>query len=229
MRFGSALALAGLAAAPMLAVPATAQADVQALPPCTLLVPAKIRVVTPNTAVTFREGADCKRAGVVSSSWRAYNPDNVKPFPPTARFEYGSTSMVHQWPDHYWGLWRFKPQWAWDDDVNQVATQNTPATWVKMGSWAQVTATRVGSKVTLRTSSARYAHTSNKFVAWAGSVGQLQYKAPGTTTWKPLKSVKSSSLGKYAYTYTSAAARDYRVYFVDATLIWGGPSATVRK
>jgi hypothetical protein len=100
---------------------------------------------------------------------------------------------------------------------------------VDLAAGARLAVTRSGSRVTLTSSAFRYWPTENRIIPWAGSVGQMQWKVPGTTTWRPLKQVWSNSSGKYTYRYTVTAARDYRVYFPATSVIWNASSPTVRK
>ncbi|WP_328993847.1 hypothetical protein OG394_05705 [Kribbella sp. NBC_01245] len=232
MRWKSLFVVAGLVgsalvvSAPM-AQAATTNAAAPAAGRCSLVPPTRLVISAPYRAVTLRVGSDCVAGGWDNAGWTSYHP--TRGVQEVAYFFRTSTTMVMDLYDYAdLGRWTWRPNGAYDTN-NLPMTQNSPYSDVKVGSWAGLTASRSGSKVTLNVSAARYATSLNKFIPYTAAIGQLQYKAPGATTWIALKSVKTTSTGKYTYAYTSAAARDYRVYFPATGLIWNAASTTIRK
>lgn len=183
-------------------------------------------ISTPYRAITLRLDSNCAAAGTSYAAWDAYHATGG--WQHIAIFDNTSSDVWDLYDWEQLGRWTWRPGGAWDHSYNDV-WQNQPYSDIKIGSWAGVTPTRSGAKVTLNVSAARYAVSLRKFVPSAAAVGQLQYKAPGATKWIALKSVKTSSTGKYTYAYTSTAIRDYRVYFPATNVIWNAASATVRK
>lgn len=228
MRWKSLFVVAGLVTSGLVSAPvAQAAPTAPAAGRCSLVPPTRLVISAPYRAVTLRVGSDCVAGNWDNATWTSYHP--TKGVQEVAFFFRSSTTLTMDLYDYAdLGRWTWRPNGAYDTNNLQM-TQNSPYSDVKVGSWAQVKPTRLGSKVTLNVSVARYAVTLDKYVPWAAAVGQLQYKAPGATTWIALKSVKASSTGKYTYAYTSAAARDYRVYFPATPLIWNVASTTVRK
>jgi hypothetical protein len=222
MRLASVLAAAGLLSAGLVgAAPAA-----QAAGTCSLQVPSRVVISTPYRQITTRLGSDCVASGTVYASWDAIHP--TQGWQTIAIFDETTTDFWDLYDFEPLGRWTWRPSLAWDYNSDDVA-QNTRYTDVKLGSWSKVTATRYGSKVSLATSAVRYSPTYERLIPWAGAYGQLQYKVPGTTTWRALKTVYSTSTGTYRYTYTTTAVRDYRVYFPATSVIWNTASATVRK
>lgn len=107
---------------------------------------------------------------------------------------------------------------------------NSPTTDVRLWSWGGVTQTsRSGSKVSITTSSHRYAYSLNRLVPWRDVKGTLQYRNLGSTTWVNLRSVVPDATGHYTFTYTSSAVRDYRLVQAGTPMIWSHISNTARR
>jgi hypothetical protein len=228
MRIGSSVGLflatmtmTTLAGTPAIAEPSSVNAGT-----CSVVVPNRVAISTPYRGIPVRLASNCASAGVVYASWDGYHP--TQGWEAILIFDESTSDIwdLYDWEDL--GRWTWRPGSAWDADYDDVA-QNTPYTDIKLASWTALTATRSGTKVTLNVSVARYAYSLDKFVSWAGAVGQIQYRVPGTTTWQPLKSVTASSTGKYTYAYTTSAVREYRVYFPATAYIWNVASPTVRR
>ncbi|MFC0625670.1 hypothetical protein [Kribbella deserti] len=236
MRWKSVFAATGLLATSLLVTAPTAQAagasgaaegSSAAAGRCSLIAPSRIVISAPYRAITMRVAADCVAGNWDNAAWTSYHPtQGVQEVLYFFRTSTTVTMDLYDYADP--GLWNWRPNGAYDT-FSGAMSQNSPNSYVKVGSWAGLTASRSGSKVTLNVSAARYAVSLDKFVPYAGAVGQLQYKAPGATKWIALKSVKTTSTGKYTYAYTASAARDYRVYFPETSVIWNAASATIRK
>lgn len=189
--------------------------------------PKRVAVSSPYQAVKLTLGADCAAAGVVDAYWYARHA-TAGPVTP-ASFEDGAKSdLADVYDFDPLGRWMWQGSGAFDRNGRPVA-QKTAYTDVKVASWSRVKAVRAGAKVTLSVSAARYAHTLDRFVPWVSAAGQLQHKPPGGRKWIPLKSVRTDAAGRYTYSYTTTAVRDYRVYFPATSVIWEVASPTVRK
>ncbi|MFC0624771.1 hypothetical protein [Kribbella deserti] len=194
---------------------------------CSLRVPARIAINSPYQAVKVSLGPNCAAAGVVDAYWTAYHP--VAGGAAFAAFETKArTGVVDVYDFDPLGRWSWRPSGAFGDGSEPIA-QNSLTSMVKVASWSGLKASRAGAKVTLTVSAARYAASLDRLVGWAAATGQLQYKVPGTTTWKPLKSVRTTNTGHYTYTYTMPTPRDYRAVFPTTSLIWNTTTPTTRK
>jgi hypothetical protein len=222
MRLTSLLAAVGVVTAGLVAAtPAASAAGA-----CSLYVPSRLSISQPYQAVTLRLGSNCTAAGVVSASWTAYHPtQGLEAF---ASFDNTQSDIVNLYDSASLGRWNWQPDWAHDAAYNDVY-QYSPYTDVRLGSYGRVTATRSGSRVTVRTTAARYWQSGSRFIGWADARGQIQYRTPGSTTWRGLKEVYSSPSGTYSYTYPTTATRDYRVVLRSTGTIWGSTSPVARR
>jgi hypothetical protein len=224
MRLTSLLAALGLVATSLVAAtpPASAAGT------CSLYVPSKLTISQPYRAIAVTLGPNCNAAGVTDAYWAAFHPTQGQV--EAASFYDGDQAEIIDLYDYSTlGQWNWRPGGAFDDNGNRVY-QYSPYTDVRLGSYARLTATRgAGNKVTIRTGAARYWQTGRKFINWADARGQIQYRTPGSMTWRSLKEVYSSAGGAYSYTYTTTAARDYRVVLRSTGTIWGSISPVVRR
>jgi hypothetical protein len=222
MRVPSLLAATGLVATGLIAATPTANAAGA----CSIYVLTKFSITAPYRAVPVSQGPNCAVAGVVSAAWTGYHPTagpaSVVTFANGAR-----SDTVELYDDVPLGLWNWRPGYAYDANDNAVY-QYSPYTDVRLGSYGRVTVARTGTRVNVRTTAMRYWSGGDKFIGWSDARGQIQYRTLGTTTWVGLKDVYSSPTGLYSYTFTSAAARDYRVVLAATPQIWNAVSPTVR-
>jgi hypothetical protein len=223
MRLPILLTATGVVAAGLIAITPAASADGT----CSLYVLTKFSITQPHRAVTVNQGPNCAAAGIVNAAWTAHHPSagaaSVVIFPGGAR-----SDTVDLTDDLPLGLWNWRPGYAYDANDNDVF-QYSPYTDVRLGSYGQVTVTHTGSRVDLRTTAMRYWAGGDRFIGWSGARGQLQYRTPGTTTWRGLKDVYSNSGGLYGYTYATTAVRDYRLVLIASSQIWGSSSPVVRR
>ncbi|HEY0692133.1 MAG TPA: hypothetical protein VGD71_24205 [Kribbella sp.] len=223
MRLLSLLAAAGLVAGgAVAAAPAATAAGT-----CSLYVPSRFSIGQEYRDITVPQGPNCAAAGVVGAFWFAHHP--TKGDVTDAGYENKARSTtVTLYDTMPIGRWTWRPGTAWDT-TGTVVYQYTTYTDVRLATYGRVTPTRSGTKVNVKTTAMRYWQGGHKFIGWSGARGQIQYRTPGTTTWRALKDVYSTSTGAYSYTYTTSAVRDYRVVFGDVSTMWGSTSPIVRK
>jgi len=201
----------------------------QAAGSCSLYIPSRISIGTPYRAITARLGPNCSAAGVDWANWDGYHP--TQGLQEILIFD-GTTTTT--WNLYSWepiGRWQWRAEGAYDPDSNPVFQYGPYYTDIRLASYGRVTATRSGSRVNVRTSAYRYWGDGEKFMGWAYARGQIQYRTPGSNTWRGLKEVYSYSNGTYSYTYTTSAGRYYRVVLYDAPnkTIWGSTSPQVYR
>jgi hypothetical protein len=224
MRLLSLLAAAGLiAGGAVAAAPAASAAGT-----CSMYVPSRFSIGQPYRDITVPQGPNCAAARVVEAFWFAYHPTKGDVglgagYQDSARST--KITLVDTMPI---GRWTWQPSVAFDANFHDVYLYTT-YTDVRLASYGRVTPTRSGTKVNVKTTAMRYWQGGHKFIGWSGARGQIQYRTPGTTTWRALKDVYSTSTGAYSYTYTTSAVRDYRVVFGDVSTMWGSTSPIVRK
>jgi hypothetical protein len=223
MRLKSLLVAVGLVTTGLVAATPTASAAGT----CSLYVPSKLTISQPYRAITVTLGPNCAAAGVNDAFWTAYHPSQG-PQGAAAFFDGDQSEIVDLYDYASVGVWNWRPGGAYGS-MGERVYQYSPYTDVRLGSYTRVAATRTGTKVTLRTSAARYWPGGEKFIGWADARGQIQYRTPGSTTWRGLKEIYSNGIGAYSYTYTTTAARDYRVVLRSTATIWGSTSPIVRR
>ncbi|TCN34878.1 hypothetical protein EV644_118128 [Kribbella orskensis] len=217
------LAVAGLTA---IAAPTATAAGT-----CSAYIPSRVSIGQPYRGITIRAGSNCQSAQMDWAAWEAYHP--TQGYQTSVLFDYPSFSDT--WDLYSWdaplGRWQWRPAGAYDANSNEIYQYGPYYTDVRLSSYGRVTATRSGSRVVVRTAAARYWGAGEKFVGWAYARGQIQYRTPGTSTWRGLKDVYSNSSGTYSYTYPTSAARYYRVVLYDAAnkTIWGSTSPQVYR
>jgi hypothetical protein len=227
MRITTALAAVIATAGLVAAAPAAAAA-----PPkptaggCSVAIPSKIAITSPYREVPAWLTANCTAAGTDVALWEALHPTQGSQGGIIFDGETTTTYELYDVVDL--GRWKWQPRGAFDAESDPIV-QNTPYTDVKVGSWASLTGTRSGAKVTLTTSVARYSSSYERYIPWAGATGQLQYRIKGTTAWKALAGVKANASGKYTYTRNWGAALEYRVYFPATAYIWNVATPTVYR
>jgi hypothetical protein len=228
-RLTTVIAATGLAAAGLTATAPTATAAGS----CSAYIPSRVAVGQPYRAITIRAGSNCSTAQMDWAAWFAYHP--TQGLQEVAFFEHPSYSDTwHMYSASAYtpiGRWQWRPEGAYDRSSEPIYQYGPYYTDVRLASYGRVTATRIGSRVNLRTSAYRYWGDGAKFIGWASARGQIQYRSPGTSTWRALKEVYSYPNGTYSYTYTTSAARYYRVVFYDASnkTIWGSTSPQVYR
>ncbi|TCO49223.1 hypothetical protein EV646_103201 [Kribbella antiqua] len=225
MRVLSFLAAAGVFAAGVIgAAPAAEAAGT-----CSLYVQSKISIGSPYRTITVKEGPNCTSAGVMDAYWTAVHPTQGEGV--GADFEnYARSTTVPIYDFFPLGKWTWRGDGAYKAaDTTPSVYQYSPVTDVRLASYGRVYPTRTGSKVNIKTSANRYWAGGSKFIGWSGARGQIQYRTPGTTTWKGLKDVYSTSTGAYSYTYSTTAVREYRVVLYAVSTIWESTSPIVKK
>jgi len=239
-----AAATASLSTLAMSAVPATAQVDPEA--PCTyadLVLPPRVGISSARVYPVAEVETDCWPPAELhpenlSMVWSVHAPNGrVGPNPVWYHASMNPAHLVIDPPVHIFdhtspGRWTWRPVSGYVDqrDATRELTageMNTPVVDVRVTSRAGITATRLGGKVTVSTRATRFWTSTVTFGPWGGAVGLIQYRVPGTTTWLGLKNVASDAQGRYSYTYTVSARRDYRVLLFNATYVFGGSSTAI--
>jgi hypothetical protein len=223
MRLLSLLAAAGLVAGGVVAAaPAASAAGT-----CSMYVPSRFSIGQSYRTITVPQGPNCAAVGVIDASWFAYHPTKGE-VNHVMFLDHSRSEIVELWDVMPIGRWTWRPGAAYAA-YGLPVYQYTTSTDVRLATYGRVTPTRSGTKVNVKTTAMRYWQGGHKFIGWSGARGQIQYRTPGTTTWRALKDVYSTTSGTYSYTYTTSAVRDYRVVFGDASTMWGSTSPIVRK
>jgi hypothetical protein len=225
------LLASGLAFGPQAQAAAPAPADSTAARTCTIYPPRSVAIGSNERTIYVRIGSDCEVAPrKIYARWDLSNPNH--PSNVYHRITYGEGVTVMPWKildeEEPLGFTTWRPYEASDANGGEFV-QNQPTTLIKVASWAGITATRSGSRVTLTGAAARYSANANRMIAWTRAYGQLQYKARGTTTWRALAGGYTNSVGRLSVTTTSSTARDYRFVVPQTAQIWTAVSPTATR
>jgi len=222
--------LAAVGCAALLAAPAVAGAvaPAQAAGTCNLVVPARLAVVSPyrDVALTVSSGCPASKPGGWAT-WFAYRPAagprDMVIFDGAARAGWD----VYDSSTPY-GVWTWRADSCDDADFNSCS-QNSPTTDIRAGARSSLTSSRAGSYVTLTVLTSFYSQSASTFQAWADSKVMLQYRTPGTASWKDLRSATTVSDGSASYRTYSPSDREYRAVSASTSTTWGTTSAVTRR
>jgi hypothetical protein len=193
---------------------------------CSVAIPTTVSIAKPYTLIPAKLGANCAASGTDFASWDVrhsyYGPMDFLLFDQTISDSYGF------YDEDPYGTYYVEPGMAWDSEAN-VLTQNERSFAVKLDSRLGLTAARAGSYVTLSATASFYGPTGNAFRAWNKDKVVLQYKTPGTTTWRYLTTVTTTSNGKTSYRVYAPKGRHYRAGSYATATIWGQASAAVYR
>jgi hypothetical protein len=117
---------------------------------------------------------------------------------------------------------------GWTQDLEDQAWRGD-TTVVKYGSWAGISATRVGTRVTLSAYVTRYNPSGNNFVPYGGRVIAFQHCLTDVSGCSTLAYAVTNSAGRATITVNAPALRSYRVTYGDSTQFWGATSARARR
>jgi hypothetical protein len=216
----AALASAAALTATVAAVAPSAQADGT----CDLHVTSRVAISRPYVGIPISMSGDCTDGGW--ANWDLYHP--TQGFQDMAYFD-GTTTEI--WDVYDWGTQIGKQTWrpdvAYDWDSNELI-QNSPVTDVRLATGAWIASSRSGSVVTLTGTSLLYSTSTDRFFKRSAG-GVFQYRERGTTTWKNLKSVWTSSTGTTTMRYTYSGTRDYRFALYSTPISWDVGSATTTR
>ncbi|TCC41395.1 hypothetical protein [Kribbella speibonae] len=211
-----ALLAAGLTVAP----PAHAVPE-QTTTVCNLVVPARISVNGEYYGEWARLGSGCP-ASVYTAVWKS-SPAAT----PNAqgRLEFTKGSRMVQF-----GFFGSNPPLGtitWSPaggatNINgvKVADLGTAYSVSRCASVAALSGGRKGSRTALLTTVSYWRPASNRYVRWANKQVLIQYQDIGTSTWKGLAYVTTSSVGQVTYNYYPNRTRRYRVYVPGTSSIW---------
>ncbi|MGL5816717.1 MAG: hypothetical protein ACRCYR_04080 [Phycicoccus sp.] len=213
-----AAAAAGIGLAASTAAPASAAAD------CTLSVTSRVAISRPYLELPVRAAGTCTQPGGLAA-WELIHP--TRGFENAVVFESGPTTTWDVYSDAYIGTMTWRPEFAADGAGNAVS-QNTAYTTVKLAAGAWISSSRSGDVVTLRGTSLLYSTDNNVFFKRSAG-GVFQYRDLGSTQWKNLKSVWTTSAGTATMSYRYSAQRDYRFALYSTPISWDVGSATTRR
>lgn len=188
-------------------------APAQAAPYCNIYPPSRVAIWGESQTFTYTFGAGCEVSGAAAASWRAAYPDSEEGrYVAEASWERGRDLTGS---DTVW-QWQRKGRVQWTPVGSDPGLiQNQAWTTIKFGAVSYIAARRTGGyhEVTARA----YHYTPGTVVGGiapsGGRPGQVQFRTPGSSTWRPVAGVRLERDGRVIIRTWSPGARYYRVSF----------------
>ncbi|MGL4743041.1 MAG: hypothetical protein ACRCXL_01435 [Dermatophilaceae bacterium] len=200
------------------ATPASAAAG------CTLSVTNRVAIARPYLELPVRASGTCTQPDGLAV-WDLIHP--TQGYDNSVFFAGGAASTWEVYSDTYIGTMAWRPDVAFDENLTEVS-QNTAYTTVKLAAGAWISSSRSGDVVTLRGTSLLYSVGNDEFFKRPAG-GVFQYRDLGSTQWKNLKSVWTTSAGTATMSYRYTPQRDYRFALYSTPISWDVGSATTRR
>ncbi|TWD84355.1 hypothetical protein FB561_5542 [Kribbella amoyensis] len=212
-----------LAAAGCLTVAPLPAAQAQTTGTCVLHAPTRVAIGRPYIGLRLTMSGPCTAGGW--AAWDLYHPS--RGLQDTAFFDNTSSDMWDVYDFHTIGQHTWRPSGAYDGAFNSQS-QNTVVSDVRLAAGAWIASSRKADVVTLTGTSLLYSPTSQSYFK-RSAAGVFQYRERGTTTWKNLKSVRTSSAGTVSMSYRYSKTRDYRFALYSTPISWDLGSATTTR
>jgi hypothetical protein len=196
---------------------------------CSLVMPSKVVVDTRTERMGFRISSNCQANGADHASWDLIHTGMGF----AAGLQFESADILH--PDWYvdWsdtapmGAWTLRPGGAGQADGNPLK-QNTAALQVKYASRLAATVKRTTSALTWTATATQWSGSKHGWNTRARVTVGLFHQAPGSTTWKYVKSATTSSTGRATITLGSPKSGNYRLTVAETPTVWASYSTPVR-
>ncbi len=168
----------------------------QAAAPCDLAAPYRVVIGQPYKEFKLYASSICSQNGG-SSGWDLIHPSQGSQG--GAYFIGTSQESWDVYDFHTIGLHTWRPSGAFDSGGDPL-TQNTVQSDIRLATAAWITSKRTSDVVTLTGTSLLYSTGSDSYFKRSAK-GAFQFKERGTTTWKGLKAVTTSSAGVATMSY----------------------------
>lgn len=185
-------------------------------PRCAAVVAPRVRVNAPSEKVPVRLSTTCSALHVIYASWKI---SSSRGFVGSVVFDHATTDTWTVFDGDPMGRYVFEPKSAQTLD-NTSVPQNRPTPLVRRDSRLSLGGSRSGSTVTVRAALSAYSAAANGYRPWARTHVVLVYRTCSTCAWHLLRTLTTNTHGQASYTFTSAAAREYRVTSAGTSQVW---------
>ncbi len=226
MRYRSLLLAAGVLTSGLLIGPTTADAAPQALPTCSLPVPAKLVINSPDSYIySMKLGGGCPKT-VQDTTWWAVRPDGTYNFGIGGPWD-SVTLWINKTPIGVTTRWT--PEGYGRDSAGRNVARLLPATsMTKCAAAIGLSGVRSGTKTTVYARASYYNTKTKSFTRHHGRV-LFQKRDLGSNTWTDLGwAYPNAKTGAASFTIITNRSRDYRVYVPSSNTVWYAYSATKR-
>jgi hypothetical protein len=217
------VALLGTLILPTAAPPASAAVGGN----CSVVVPTTVSITRPYTLMSAKLGSDCAASGMQYAWWQVrhsyYGPSDWLGFDSSHS---AITTGFYDWERV--GTYYVEPDWAVNTNSDDLM-QNSRSYVVKWGSRIAVSTTRAGSYVTVNVAASYYSPVAQAFTPWGKDKVVIQYRTPGSSTWRYMTTKYTASNGKTSYRVYAPKSRYYRAGSYATSAVWGQSSAAVTR
>lgn len=219
MRLRSVVLPVVVACAAAVAVPTSAAA---APSQCSLVMPTKVVVAAATTEMDFYVASNCTTNGADHANWRlGHGSGTSGPIDLDAAGIEARDYFIEWYDDDPMGTWYLKPTGSAKADTTPL-TQNSTTIAVKYASKLTTKVTRTSTKLTWAVTASTWSGRAHAYYPRANAPVSLFHRAPGSTTWKYVKSVTASRTGKATVTMTNPKAGSYRLGMGETGTAWAG-------
>jgi hypothetical protein len=213
-----------LAFAAAIGLPSAAQS---AATQCSIVMPSKVAIGAAKVTTPIRVASNCTANDVDMAHWAlehasgAYTPLDFV-------VSVGDISQRLQWfDDDPMGTWTTSPEEA-TTAADDPLVQNTTTTRVKYAARLTTRATRTTHALSWAVTATQWSGRSHGYVGRPRVAVSLMHQAPGSTTWKYVKAVRTSSTGRATVSLGSPKTGSYRLAVAETPSVWSAYSSPVR-
>jgi hypothetical protein len=228
MRLRSVVLPVVVACAAAVAVPTPAAA---APSQCSLVMPTKVVIDDDTVPTDIRLSSNCFTNGADHAYWDLLHPGSGWGGPldfESADFASGDPDYYIEWyDDDPMGNWYLEPVEAAQADGDPL-TQNSAVTKVKYASRLTTKVTRTSTRLTWAVTATQWSGRTHGWNTRAKVTVSLFHQATGSTTWRYVKSVTTTSTGKATMVMNSPKAGNYRLVVGETPTVWASYSSPIR-
>jgi hypothetical protein len=198
---------------------------------CALLMPTKIVVNSATEQASVRLASSCTAAQVERAVWSLRQPGGGLAMPiafEPADLAAGRTAgSVEFYDDDRKGAWTARPHEV-TGPASADLVQNTPVTLLKYGSRIAASVDRSRNGLTWTVKATQWSGAAHAWVKRPKVRVGLFHRASGSSGWRYVTSVRTSSAGTARVSLRSLKAGSYRLVIAETPTVWAAYSRTVR-
>ena len=213
-----------LAFAAAFALPTSAQS---ASTQCSIVMPTKVAIGAAKVTTPIRVASNCAANDVDMAHWAlehasgAYTPLDFV-------VSVGDTTQRLQWyDDDPMGTWTTSPEAA-TTAADDPLVQNKTTTRVKYAARLTTRATRTTHALSWAVTASQWSGVAHAYVGRPRVAVSLQYKPAGSSTWRYVKAVRTTSTGLATVSLGSPKSGSYRLAVAETASVWAAYSSPVR-
>jgi hypothetical protein len=225
MRLRSIALPVAIACATAVALPSPAQS---ASSQCSVVMPTKVAIGAATVTTPIRVASNCAANDVDMAHWGLEHSSGRGYTPLDFVVSVGDTSQRLQWfDDDPMGTWTTAPEAA-RTAADDMLTQNRATTRIKYASRLATRVTRTSKGLSWAVTATQWSGRSHAYVGRPRVSVGLFHKATGSTTWKYVKAVRTSTTGRAKVSLGALKPGSYRLSVAETPTVWAAYSSSVR-